>query len=51
MVKGQTFQNAYMATLFVGYDTKCLFGGGKLVHNINGNPNSTQENNLFFPNL
>jgi hypothetical protein len=45
------FKMAFMATLFESFGTKSLFGGGKFVYNINGNPNSPQANKLFFPNL
>ena len=44
-------QNVYMAALFGTFDAKSLFSGGKLVHNINGNPNSPWEDKLFFLNL
>jgi hypothetical protein len=33
-------QNVYMAALFGSFGAKSLFGGGKLVCNIYGNPNS-----------
>jgi hypothetical protein len=41
-------QNAYMAALFGSFGTKSLSGGGKLVHNIYGNPNLPQADKLFF---
>jgi hypothetical protein len=40
-----------MATLFGSFGAKSLSGGGKLVYNIYGNPNSPQTNKLFFLNL
>jgi hypothetical protein len=33
-------QNVYMAALFGSFGAKSLSGGGKLVCNIYGNPNS-----------
>jgi hypothetical protein len=47
----QQSPNAYMAVLFGSFDAKNLFGEGKFVHNINGNPNSLERTNFFFPNL
>jgi hypothetical protein len=41
-------QNAYMAALFVSFGAKSLSGGGKLVHNIYGNPNSPRADKQFF---
>jgi hypothetical protein len=40
-----------MTTLFGSFGAKSLFGGGKLVHNIYGNPNSPRADKLFFLNL
>jgi hypothetical protein len=40
-----------MAALFGNFGTKSLFGGGKFIHSIYGNPNSLQADKLFFPNL
>jgi hypothetical protein len=40
-----------MVALFVNFGAKGLFGGGKFVHDIDGNPNSPQEDKLFFPKL
>jgi hypothetical protein len=36
---------------FCKFDVKCFSGGEEFVHNIYGNPNSHQEDKLFFPNL
>jgi hypothetical protein len=44
-------QNVYMVALFGSFGAKSLSDGGKLVHNIYGNPNSPQVNKLFFLNL
>jgi hypothetical protein len=40
-----------MAILFVSFGAKSLASGQKFVHDINENPNSFQEEKLFFPNL
>jgi hypothetical protein len=40
-----------MAVLFGSFGAKSLSGGGKLVSNIYGNPNSLQADKLFFLNL
>jgi hypothetical protein len=42
-LKANGFQNTYMATLFEGFGVKSLFGGGKFVYNIYGNPNSSNR--------
>jgi hypothetical protein len=44
-------QNVYMVALFGSFGAKSLFSGGKLVHNIYGNPNSHRADKLFFLNL
>jgi hypothetical protein len=41
ILKANNLQNVYMATLFVSFGAKSLFGGGMLVHDISGNPNHT----------
>jgi hypothetical protein len=45
------FKMAFMATLFESFGTKSLFGEGKLVNNIYGNPNFPRADKLFFLNL
>jgi hypothetical protein len=40
-----------MTALYVSFDTKSLFGEGKFVHNIYGNPNSSRADKILFPNL
>jgi hypothetical protein len=40
-LKDNVLHNAYITTLFVRFGTKSLFGGGKFIHNINENPNSS----------
>jgi hypothetical protein len=40
-----------MTSLFGSFGGKSLFGAGKFVHNMNGNPNSPQADKIFFPNL
>jgi hypothetical protein len=44
-------QNAYKAALFGSFVVKSLSGGGKLVYNIYGNPNSPRADKLLFLNL
>jgi hypothetical protein len=44
-------QNVYMAALFGSFGAKILSSGGKIVHNIYGNPNSCRADKLFFLNL
>ena len=43
-------QNAYKTTLFKNFGAKRLFSN-RFVYTINKNPNSPQENKIFFPNL
>jgi hypothetical protein len=40
-------QITYMAALFGSFGAKSLYGGGKLVSNIYGNPNSPQADKLI----
>jgi hypothetical protein len=40
-----------MVALFVSFGTKSLLGGGKFVQDKDGNSNSPQADNPFFPNL
>jgi hypothetical protein len=50
-LEANALQNIYMAIILVSFGAKSLFGGGKFVYNIYGNPNCPQVDKLFFPNL
>jgi hypothetical protein len=39
ILEANGLQNAYMAVFFGSFAAKSLFGGGKLVYSIYGNPN------------
>jgi hypothetical protein len=49
--KNNTLLNAYITILFVSFGAKSMAYEQKFVDNIIRNPNSPQENKLFFPNL
>jgi hypothetical protein len=49
--KDNALLNVYIATIFVSFGSKNLFGRRKFVYNINRNPNSPREDNCFFSNL
>jgi hypothetical protein len=47
-LKANELQNAYMVALFGSFGSKSLSGGGKLIHNIYGNPNFFEGTNFTF---